>query len=125
MRKLKGWVLDWHVCDIFPERWVDLVVVLRCEDTRVFYERLTEGKSADDGQGGSRGYEGKKLEENVDAEIFGTVAEEAREAWPEEGQVVELRSVEVEEVEGNCERIWGWVKQWVEDNAGRQEDGVD
>ncbi|KAJ9652521.1 factor activating pos9 [Neophaeococcomyces mojaviensis] len=112
-----GWVIDWHVCDVFPERWVDLVVVLRCEDTQVFYERLTTSKNAD---GESRGYEGKKLEENVDAEIFGTVAEEAREAWPEQGQVVELKSVQAEDVEENCERIWEWCKQWVKNNAEKQ-----
>jgi hypothetical protein len=34
-----GVVLDWHTCGIFPERWVDLVVVLRC-DHSVLWERL-------------------------------------------------------------------------------------
>lgn len=34
-----GVVLDWHTCDIFPERWIDLVVVLRC-DHSVLWERL-------------------------------------------------------------------------------------
>lgn len=34
-----GIVLDWHTCGIFPERWVDLVVVLRC-DHSVLWERL-------------------------------------------------------------------------------------
>jgi len=31
-----GCVLDWHTCDIFPERWVDLVVVLRCDHTALW-----------------------------------------------------------------------------------------
>lgn len=35
-----GWLIDWHVCDLFPERWVDLVVVLRCERTEVMWDRL-------------------------------------------------------------------------------------
>lgn len=34
-----GLVLDWHTCDVWPERWVDLVVVLRC-DHSVLWERL-------------------------------------------------------------------------------------
>ena len=34
-----GLVLDWHTCDVWPERWVDLVVVLRC-DHGVLWERL-------------------------------------------------------------------------------------
>lgn len=36
-----GIILDWHTCDIFPERWIDLVVVLRCDHT-VLWERLEE-----------------------------------------------------------------------------------
>ena len=32
-------VLDWHTCDMFPERWIDLVVVLRCNHQRL-WERL-------------------------------------------------------------------------------------
>lgn len=99
-----GWVIDWHACDLFPERWVDLVVVLRCEDTKVFWSRMEE-----------RGYGEKKTQENIDAEIFGVVAEEARDSW-EEGHVVELRSVEGEEIESNAERVLEWVQNWLKDN---------
>lgn len=34
-----GVVLDWHACDVYPERWADLVVVLRCHHTTL-WERL-------------------------------------------------------------------------------------
>lgn len=34
-----GVVLDYHVCSFFPERWFDLVIVLRC-DTHILYDRL-------------------------------------------------------------------------------------
>lgn len=34
-----GLVLDWHTCDLWPERWIDLVVVLRC-DHSVLWDRL-------------------------------------------------------------------------------------
>lgn len=34
-----GVILDWHTCEIFPERWPDLVVVLRCDHTTL-WERL-------------------------------------------------------------------------------------
>ena len=34
-----GLILDWHTCDVWPERWVDLVVVLRC-DHQVLWQRL-------------------------------------------------------------------------------------
>lgn len=149
-----GFVIDWHVCDVFPERWVDLVVVLRCEDTSVFYERLASTSNASNGieesstskaktstgsestssergsnpgsagvdGGEKRGYSGKKLEENIDAEIFGVIAEEAKEAWPGEGRVVELQSITAEQIEENAERIWEWCQQWVKDREGEKED---
>jgi len=34
-----GLILDWHTCDMFPKRWVDLVIVLRCDHTQL-WERL-------------------------------------------------------------------------------------
>lgn len=116
-----GWVIDWHVCDIFPERWADLVVVLRCEDTKIFYERLTEDQKAEGGE--KRGYEGKKLQENIDAEIFGVIADEAKEGWPSDGQVVELQSVQAEQIEENAERIWEWCQYWMKDNAEKASNG--
>ncbi|KAH6622396.1 AAA domain-containing protein [Boeremia exigua] len=100
-----GNILDWHACDLFPERWIDLVVVLRCDST-VLYDRLT-----------ARGYTGKKLEENMDSEIMQVLLDEAREAYKEE-IVVELRSDAVEDVEGNLERVELWVENWKKDRAG-------
>ena len=34
-----GIILDWHSCEPWPERWVDLVVVLRCNHTKL-WDRL-------------------------------------------------------------------------------------
>lgn len=34
-----GSILDWHTCDAYPERWIDLVVVLTC-DHAVLWKRL-------------------------------------------------------------------------------------
>lgn len=31
-----GLILDWHTCDAYPERWVDLVVVLTCDHTKLW-----------------------------------------------------------------------------------------
>ncbi|EAU92856.1 hypothetical protein CC1G_03643 [Coprinopsis cinerea okayama7 len=36
-----GVILDWHTCEIFPERWPDLVVVLRCDHGKL-WERLEQ-----------------------------------------------------------------------------------
>lgn len=104
-------ILDWHACDIFPERWIDLVVVLRC-DTSTLYDRLT-----------ARGYTGKKLDENMDAEIMQVLLDEARESYAEE-IVVELRSDGVEDVDGNVERVEQWVENWRRDR-GKEGEGVE
>lgn len=102
-----GYILDWHACDLFPERWIDLVIVLRCDST-LLYDRLT-----------ARGYTGKKLEENMDSEIMQVLLDEARESYKEE-IVVELKSESTEDVEGNLERVEAWVENWKKDNGERE-----
>lgn len=99
-----GYIIDWHVCDIFPESWIDLVVVIRCDST-VLYDRLTE-----------RGYSRLKLDENMDAEIMEVVIDEAREAYNEE-MVVQLSSKTSEDIENNVERIQTWIKNWKENKG--------
>lgn len=34
-----GLILDWHSCEAYPERWIDLVVVLRCNH-EILWKRL-------------------------------------------------------------------------------------
>jgi adenylate kinase len=36
-----GNVVDYHSCELFPERWFDLVLVTRVDNTTL-YDRLTE-----------------------------------------------------------------------------------
>lgn len=67
-----------------------------------------------------RDYSEPKLQENLDAEIFGVLAEEAREAF-DEGTVVELKSETAGDVEANCERILEWVKTWKEEHGSQQD----
>ncbi|KAK2461806.1 hypothetical protein APHAL10511_006269 [Amanita phalloides] len=91
-----GIVLDWHTCEIFPERWADLVVVLTCDHTRL-WDRLEK-----------RGYPLKKIQENNEAEIMQVVLEEARSSYPAE-IVVELKSEQIEDLESNVSRIVDWI----------------
>jgi len=97
-----GLILDWHTCDAFPERWVDLVVVLKCNHT-LLWERLE-----------ARGYPLKKIQENNEAEIMQVVAEEARESYAAE-IVVELTSESTEDLEANVTRIVQWIEDWRRD----------
>ncbi|KAG8923290.1 factor activating pos9 [Tulasnella sp. 419] len=99
-----GLVLDWHTCGIFPERWIDLVVVLRCDHT-MLWERLEK-----------RQYPLKKIQENNEAEIMQTVLDEARESYAEE-IIVELQSEGTSDLESNVARITAWVEAWRRDRG--------
>jgi adenylate kinase len=98
-----GNIVDYHSCEFFPERWFDVVFVLRTDNTTL-YDRLV-----------GRGYAGKKLEDNIDCEIFQTILEEARESYNVD-IVHELRSVTPPELDDNVNRICVWLQQWFQDN---------
>ena len=67
-----GIILEFHSCDFFPERWFSLVVLLRCNNTELF-DRLS-----------ARGYSEDKINENIECEIFGELAEEVAESYKPE-----------------------------------------
>ena len=98
-------LIDHQVTDFFPERWFDIVFVLRTDNT-ILYDRL--GKNG-------RGYSGKKLEDNIECEIFQTILDEAKESYPEE-IVHELPSNTENDLKQNVERIISWISQWLKDN---------
>ena len=70
---------------------------------------------------GGRNYPDAKLQENLDAEIFGVLLDEAKEAY-DEGTLVELKSESHEDLEANCERIAQWVVSWKKDHEEDVED---
>lgn len=94
-----GKIVDYHGCDFFPKRWFDVVFVLRT-NTKLLYDRLVH-----------RGYEGKKLEDNVQCEIFQVLLDEAKSAYDEE-IVHELMSDTPDQMEENLERICTWIESW-------------
>ncbi|KZT44398.1 P-loop containing nucleoside triphosphate hydrolase protein [Sistotremastrum suecicum HHB10207 ss-3] len=96
-----GVILDWHTCDIFPERWIDLVVVLRCNHT-MLWDRLEK-----------RNYPLHKIQENNESEIMQTILDDARESYAEE-VIVELNSESTEDLESNVARIQQWIDNWLQ-----------
>jgi len=100
----QGIVADFHVCEMFPERWFDLVLCLRTS-TDVLFDRLT-----------ARGYNEKKRAENMEAEIMQVILEEARESYAHE-VVHEVQSNTVEDMENNATRVEEWCKQWMKDTG--------
>lgn len=99
-----GAVVDWHCCDIFPERLIDLVVVLKT-DNSVLFDRLKK-----------RGYKDNKIQENLDCEIMEVVWQDAAGAYIPE-IVIALPLNTVEEMDENVERISAWVENWRADHA--------
>ncbi|KAJ5071534.1 pos9-activating factor fap7-related [Anaeramoeba ignava] len=96
---LGGNIVDYHGCDFFPERWFDLVVVLRTNNT-VLYDRLSK-----------RNYHQKKLTDNIESEIFGVILEEAEDSYKKE-IILELENNEINDLERNLDLILEWIKKW-------------
>jgi adenylate kinase len=53
-----GLIIDFHSSDLFPLRYFDLVILMRCSNEQL-YDRLL-----------ARGYEQNKIQENLDCEIL-------------------------------------------------------
>lgn len=92
-----GCVVDYHSCELFPERWFDVVVALTCvENTAELYERLS-----------ARGYKERKIRENVECDIFQVVVEEAKESYEE----VWVRSnANADQMEETMDEIAAWYE---------------
>lgn len=103
-----GCVVDFHVCEIFPERWFDLVLVLRSE-TEVLYDRLT-----------SRGYSERKRSENMDSEIMQVILESARESY-DISIVHEVPSNTLEDIESSVDRVKQWTAHWLKNHDKSEE----
>ena len=98
-----GVVLEAHSCDFFPERWFDLVVVLRTDNT-VLYDRLE-----------ARKYKEAKVQENVEAEIMQVVLDEVRASYDEAITMV-LTNDTLEQLQSNCQRVIDWLAEWVQEH---------
>lgn len=98
-----GLVIDYHSCNLFPERWFDLVLVLRA-DTHVLYDRMVK-----------RGYNEAKREQNMQCEIMQVLLEEAKESYAQE-IVQEMKSNSIADMEDTISRVKVWYAQWIEDH---------
>ncbi|CAL1288932.1 unnamed protein product [Larinioides sclopetarius] len=94
-----GKIVDYHGCDFFPENWFDIVFVLTTDNT-VLYDRLVK-----------RGYSGKKLENNIQCEIFQTLLDEAKSSYNER-IVHKLNSNTPDDMQSNIEQICQWIETY-------------
>lgn len=94
-----GKIVDYHCCELFPERWFDLVVVLQT-DNSILYDRLT-----------NRGYMGQKLQNNMECEIFQVLREEAEESYAHD-IIMTMTSNTIEDLSNNVEVLKAWIATW-------------
>ena len=98
-----GNVFDTHLCGCFDAKWFDLVIVLRCDNTKLF-DRLKE-----------RQYGAKKIQENVEAEIMQIIYDEAIETFDKK-TVIQLQNDSIEQQKNNINKIKQWIAQFVKNN---------
>lgn len=98
-----GIIIDYHSCDFFPERWFDLILVLK-SNTETLYDRLL-----------ARGYNDRKREENMECEIMQIVLEQAKESYNND-LIYELDSNNMDEMNSNVDRIEVWYNNWLQNN---------
>ncbi|XP_030388313.1 adenylate kinase isoenzyme 6 homolog [Scaptodrosophila lebanonensis] len=94
-----GNIVEYHGCDFFPERWFQAVFVVTCPN-KTLYDRLK-----------GRGYNAKKLESNIQCEIFGTILEEARDSYKAD-IVYELYGETKADADKSLKIVKNWYSMW-------------
>lgn len=92
-----GFVVDFHSCDFMGD-WFSVVVVLRAR-TEVLFDRLK-----------ARNYSDRKIEENMQCEIFQVLLDEAVATFGEEN-VLELQSNSLEDITENIKTVASALKK--------------
>ncbi len=87
-----GVILDFHSSGFLPEDSINFVVLLRCNNTEL-YDRLK-----------ARGYNDKKITENIDCEIMEVTSEEVRDSYKDD-IIIELKSEKIEDMEYNLDKV--------------------
>ncbi len=93
-----GSILEFHSCSFFPERWFQLVVLLRTDNTQL-YDRLK-----------ARGYQDMKIKENIECEIMEVTSEDVFASYKPE-IVMQLKSNTPEEMEANVCAVARKIKE--------------
>ena len=93
-----GCLLDFHSAGFIPEDWIDLIVLLRCNNTEL-YDRLK-----------ARGYNDKKITENIECEIMEVTADDVKENFNNE-KIIELKSEVIDDMEKNLDIIMDKINE--------------
>ena len=98
-----GLIIDYHSAGIVPDsEAIHGVFVVRCNNEKL-YDRLQQ-----------RQYSTKKIDQNIQSEIFQICLDEARETFDE--HLVHQINNEIEEnLKKNVENLVKWIEQWTTD----------
>jgi adenylate kinase len=98
-----GYVVEYHSSEFFPERWFQAVYVVRC-NTNILFQRLEQ-----------RGYNSKKISNNVEYEIFQMALDEAKSSYSKD-IVHEVWGETEEQLEENLKKVEEFVNNYDSDN---------
>ncbi|XP_053693309.1 adenylate kinase isoenzyme 6 homolog [Sabethes cyaneus] len=101
-----GNVVEYHSSEFFPQRWFDVVYVVRC-GTSILYERLQ-----------ARGYNEHKVRSNMECEIFQIPLDEAKDSYRSE-IIYELQSDKDSDLEENLTKVNEWLENWRSTNISQ------
>ncbi len=95
-----GLVLDYHSAGIIPDNnHIHGIFVLRCSNDKL-YDRLKTRNNSE-----------KKIEENIQSEMYQVCLDEAYEAF-DESIVQQLINTTEEDLKKNIEYLLKWIDQW-------------
>ncbi|KAL9653746.1 hypothetical protein ABK040_008634 [Willaertia magna] len=97
----KGFIVDYHSSELFPERWFDCVIVLRTENN-ILFQRLEK-----------RNYSEQKIKDNVECEIFQVCLDEALNSYKHE-IITERVNNTVMDLDQNVQFIVGLVQNYLQ-----------
>lgn len=97
-----GNILDFHSCDFFPERWIDIVVLLRANN-QFLYDRLK-----------ARNYTAEKITENIECEILEVTHDEVFDSYHEpRHKILELDNSTEPQMEQNLKLTIDVIGEWL------------
>ena len=123
-------ITDYHICEIFPERYFDVVLVLRT-NTELLYDRYmernyihhhtssssstTNNSNNNNDTNNTPVVVSAKVTQNLQCEIMNVIFENARNSYASE-IVIELPSNTIADMESNVERVLQWIQLWMKQN---------
>jgi adenylate kinase len=99
-----GLIIDYHSAGIVPDSdHIHGIFVIRCSNDKL-YDRLKQ-----------RNYSDKKIEQNIQSEIFQVCLDDARETF-DESLIHEIINETEDDFKKNIENLSNWINQWSADN---------